>query len=621
MYKFLLTVLLVLPFSAFCLFQHEVNEAELINDKSSLDSAELSRRYALLDSLLEVGDEQAILTGVLEVSYFFRDHQENTARITFLIHRIDRLKSELSETSLSLIYDELGEAHRIKGDHALALDWLLKSLKMREKNRSDSLLTASYRRIGVLYGFQKNDSLSRVYFQKQFSKARELGQQKEIHSALINLGVASTSLGENEKALEYLYEALKLNLAYKYEEYSLADIFHNIGWAYDKAGQLDSSIFFYRKSLDIKNEIKAKNRAITHNNLGYVYYQQSALDSALSELILAEQLAMKNAERKLLHQVYANITNTYEKMEKYKPAFTYFNKYDTLGLKLFNEAKSRQITELQTKYETEKKDKELQLRQSKIDLTTAERDTLMYTLLVGLVLTLVIIVIYNQRQRINRRLRRKEQQLHEQEVNKLMQSQELKSINAMLEGEEKERKRIAEDLHDRVGSMLSAMKLQVDTADQKMTNLLDETADEVRRISHNLETRVLNRFGLIAALDDLSEKISSSKRVSFELQHLDLDERLDSKIEINAYRIVQELISNALKHSQATEITAQVNRVDSLLIIMVEDNGVGFDSQLAKQTDGMGLKNVKSRVNELDGNFNIDSGRRQGTIVTVELPL
>ncbi len=405
--------------------------------------------------------------------------------------------------------------------------------------------------------------------------------------------------------------------------YGFCSTLQSMGVLYEDEGELDSALYYYNLSLNGWKELGDSYAVVNVLfNLGNVAQKTGNYEEALIKYQQALEGARNLGAQNQLQRIYYQMANVRRLLGQYEKSINDFLLYDSYKDSVYNETSAKQIAELQTRYETERKDSELKLRQAKIDVTTAERDTLMYTLLVAVILTFVIIFIYNQRQNMLIKLRLKESQLHEQAITRMIQDQELKAIHAMLSGEEKERKRIAEDLHDRVGSMLSAAKLQVETNNHHLAKLLDETAEEVRRVSHNLETKVLNSFGLGAALKDLADKIGSSNQVTFDLHLLDLDERLNYQVEIYTYRIVQELVSNALRHSKATEIITQVNRIDHQLLVMVEDNGVGFSTlKMRESHSGMGLKNINSRVGELEGSLHIDSVPGKGTTVTVEIPI
>jgi two-component system NarL family sensor kinase len=253
-----------------------------------------------------------------------------------------------------------------------------------------------------------------------------------------------------------------------------------------------------------------------------------------------------------------------------------------------------------------------------------------FVLIVGtLALLLIVLFVILFAFMFQRKLIKKQKAFREVEV--LLQKKEVKAAYDVLEAQELERKRIAEDLHDRVGSLLAAVKLHFHASKDNLDNqanffstgskLLDEAIDEVRDISHNMVSGILSKFGLIAALTDLKTTLENSKQVSFQIHIHHLDGRLDLTIEMNLYRIVQELVSNILKHAQANEIILQLNRYESELLLIVEDNGIGFDPQNAKLSSGIGLSNIETRVVKMNGRLNIDSRKGQGTTVTIEIPI
>lgn len=225
----------------------------------------------------------------------------------------------------------------------------------------------------------------------------------------------------------------------------------------------------------------------------------------------------------------------------------------------------------------------------------------------------------------------REKELHSEQVDQLLSQQEIKSINAMLEGQEKERDRVGKDLHDRLGSMLGGIKAQLgaledrvvqvqqDAQFKKAQHLLDQTVGELRQISHDMAASTLSRFGLESALKNLRDTLHIRGRLSVELSVFGLDQRLERSVEIAAYRIIQELVSNALKHAKATELSIDVNRSPGRLSVIVTDNGVGFDP--ARNSEGMGLGNVRSRAASLGGTAQVDSSPGAGTTVSVVCPI
>jgi len=248
-------------------------------------------------------------------------------------------------------------------------------------------------------------------------------------------------------------------------------------------------------------------------------------------------------------------------------------------------------------------------------------------------LVTVILLFYDVVNYVRALRKKREKETREKE--QLIHEQELKSISAMLEGQETERKRIASDLHDRLGSMLSTVKLyfglveeQLDMREEKNKEqynkanfLLDQACEEVRKISHNLVSGDLASFGLVPALTQMKSTIEDSGLIKINFFSFGMDIRLGSTVEITLYTIVQELINNILKHSKATEVTIQLNKGGNNLNIVVEDNGLGFDVASAQSKGGMGLKSLETRVGKLNGNISIDSRKGKGTTIIINIPV
>jgi signal transduction histidine kinase len=214
----------------------------------------------------------------------------------------------------------------------------------------------------------------------------------------------------------------------------------------------------------------------------------------------------------------------------------------------------------------------------------------------------------------------------------LLKEQELKSYSAMLEGQDKERQRIASDLHDRLGGILSTVKAYFQTIDEKIKSLEEKTVvqyekaaellntavEEVRNISHDLHSGVLKNFGLCAAVSDLKNTIELTGQLKIDLFVSGKKRKLDTNKEIEIYRLVQELFSNTMKHARANKVTLQFTFAENNINVIFEDDGIGFDPR--KVTKGIGLKNIEARISKLNGDYSIDSAPGRGTIIILDIP-
>ncbi|MBK8506840.1 MAG: hypothetical protein IPL46_34500 [Saprospiraceae bacterium] len=201
----------------------------------------------------------------------------------------------------------------------------------------------------------------------------------------------------------------------------------------------------------------------------------------------------------------------------------------------------------------------------------------------------------------------------------------------MINGQESERTRIARDLHDGLGGIFSTVKMLFSTLEQdtpiitkntlyqKTLDLINEAADELRKVAHNMMPDVLMKLGLVEALKEFCNNVSSGRLLKITFQSFGMEKRLNSSTEIMLYRIVQELVNNIIKHAQATEAIIQINREHNRLSLIIEDNGRGFDLTTTHKTSGLGMEAIKNRVAYLNGKFTVDSRKEIGTTVMVDL--
>ncbi|UCS95332.1 AAA family ATPase [Echinicola marina] len=227
--------------------------------------------------------------------------------------------------------------------------------------------------------------------------------------------------------------------------------------------------------------------------------------------------------------------------------------------------------------------------------------------------------------KLNEEIRREMEE--KERLSSMIENQKNNHLRDIIQTQEDERKRIAGDLHDSLGSLLSTIKmrfhsLQENTHNERYKDTLDkmdEAIEEVRRIAHNMSPVSLRRFGLASALQTLIEEINLNDQMEAHLQVLGLEERLPEQIELTIYRICQELVNNSIKHAKATNIQLQlINHLDSINIT-VEDNGIGMDPQ--KQNSGFGLHGIEAKVQMLNGQFNIESQPGKGFLAVIDIPI
>lgn len=580
---------------------------------------------------------------------------------TYYLKCIDASEKSKDLSSLSKCQNNLANLYKGLGFYEEALDMYLENVKLRESTSDSIGLVSTYNNLGNLFAEQKKFQKALSYYQHNLKIGTRLGDSLQLAKAFNNIGsilydsisydsvytvknfISSNLIETRASALavssRQLLDSASANFDYAARIYSkaaspsfkfrLAGTLNNKGNISLIKNEFDSAILLYTASIKLYQEINEKVKiGEALNNLGNAYRLSESFDFAMIQFLKASSIAKSSGNKRLETQISWNIAKTLRSQKKDRPAFNFLLDYHFGNDDMWNSERDRIIEDMEVKYQSQKKERQIELQQSEIRTRTIQRDNLTITLIVALSLTLVIIFLYQQRQRVVRQLRKKDKSIFDQRIDDLLQEQEIKSLSASLETQERERKRIAEDLHDRLGSMLSSVKLHYDSATssnenqkkfKKAADILDETIRETRKIAYNLNSGVLAKFGLVPALEDLKGTIESTKKIEVELNVHNIDERLTNDLEVNIYRVIQEAVSNALKHSSASQITIQLTRHDDdHLTLMIADDGTGFDSK--EKSMGMGLQNMEARMSKFEGEVTIDSRKGHGTTITVDIP-
>ena len=254
-------------------------------------------------------------------------------------------------------------------------------------------------------------------------------------------------------------------------------------------------------------------------------------------------------------------------------------------------------------------------------------------ILIGLTLGLLAFAFLGYRNFRNRqKIAEQNEVLQQQKITELEKDKQLQSVDAMLKGQEDERNRIAKDLHDGLGGMLSGVKISfmnmkenmIMTAEnvgvfERSISQLDNTIAELRKVAHNLMPEALVKFGLTDAINDFCMAMTTSTHIHIVYEHLGESRKLGNTADVYIYRIIQELISNAVKHGQPKQIIVQTTTTPTKVLITVEDDGKGLDANKLAMSKGIGITNIKHRVNYFKGQIEFDNNVPSGTVVNIEL--
>jgi signal transduction histidine kinase len=537
------------------------------------------------------------------------------------------------------------------------------SLEIAKKINHKVNIGKSLANIATSYTYLGNFTEAIKYYQRSADQFDKLGMKEFLPRLYISIGSAFEHANLFKKSVVYKQKALQLARPMG-DSLQLADVLTNIGTCYFNLKRYKESHAHFLEGLAVAEKIRSDifitqacaglcrtNRLLKNLDEARVYGERGLdiarksgnvfleLECLKALMFLAEdsgkpELSAKYTKEALdiaeannmtdhLVELYEDYATDLARANNYKGAYDYLMKYSILNDSIQGVDIQKQLQELDTKYLTVQKEKQIVT----LEKEKQTRNTLIYSLIAGL-FGLILIAVLGYRNITFRK------RVAEQEVQQLQQEKQLVATNSILKGQEEERTRVARDLHDGLGGLLSGIKLTLNSVkgnvilpeESAMTftralTQLDGAISEMRRVAHSMMPEALVRFGLIDALSDFCEGISASGRLKVTMQHFGFENRLDSQVEVVLYRIIQELLNNVLKYADATEAQVQLTWVDNHVSVTVEDNGKGFDVKTLEVNKGAGLRNVQARVDYLNGTLDIQSKPGEGTSVLVEIVL
>ncbi|MFT6850204.1 MAG: signal transduction histidine kinase [Sphingobacteriales bacterium] len=491
------------------------------------------------------------------------------------------------------IYMDLGRAYDYLGQYTEAIEFYQKGLDLLKLNpdvQSEGLLLYN---IAVGYFNMDDYKTMLTFLDRSIAIAMSIPDNNQIATCYLAMSAAYAELGNLDKAEAFLAKCIPI---------------------YKEAGMIeDLGLTFYNAAI-YSSERKNYSQAITNINQSIEYFEEGKFLTHLPDTYDIKSQILK-------------------KQRKFKEAFLAKDIAMSLSDSLKQIQSQETVNNLREKFKADLREKEIENLEAKSAFINAEARSKTIQrngLIISLILIVIAIWMYVKTQKQRRLLLKSQKSLADKKVDTLLNQQELKVISAMVEGQEQERNRIATDLHDRLGGLLSTVKLQFETLKAKVTKdgepisdeisktkkLLDKAVDEVRSISHNLSSGTLNKFGLASALNELAYTVNDTKQIRVEVHIHGLDQRLPENIEVELYRIIQECLSNTLKHSKATEFSINLTKFNKEINLITEDNGIGFN--VGKLSAGIGLQNIKRRVEKIKGTINFDSTIGKGTTTVIE---
>lgn len=513
---------------------------------------------------------------------------------------------------------ELGLAYYCQADFPQALAAYQQAVDAYARLDAHALQCETINLIGTLIKKQGNHEQARAYFERAYELAKTAGDEKGMGNSLNNLGESFLQQNQPTRALTYFFESNEHKEAAN-DTFGLSFNYDNIAQAYNKVEKYDRALEYFERAATYKLMSKdSVGYAIVQNNIGEFLYQRGQLEQALAYFDQALAIAKRANFLDFVQHIYGLLAKVNEDLGAYEAALEHFKRRTVVRDSIFNIAKNKDLLEINTRYETEKKERQIAEQQVAIQ----RKNALAAALVVGVIVLVLVGRLMFQRKKL-----RYENQLKD-ERNRTKEAQ----IAASIASQEKERSRFAKDLHDGFGQMISILNLnlrslETNGADRQKIfeaseKVLEEMYGELKNICFNLMPQTLIQKGLPAALSEFAARLSVSGKLVVTSDFYGMKERLTDLQEISLYRITQEWVNNIVKYSNAKKVSIQITKDQEEITLMVEDDGHGFDKQKLINGSGNGWKNMNARANLIHGELELDTvPGRKGNALIINAPL
>lgn len=599
MVKKICTVIIGL-FAAFVLPAQKKTLQQLLTEvNSSQDSVKMKAAYQLAKNYLRVS---------LDSCEMFA----KTA--TGLATKLGNKKIEAESYAL------LGAAQKYRGNYEQAVKYHLQALAIKEKGSDDYGMSITLNDIGIVYKILRRYDEALSYYQRSLQYATKANNLMSMALLNNNIGTVYSERNLYDSAKYYLDIALPI--AYKSNDSNaIVTVLSNLGEVSGNTKNPAAALQYFFKCLPIDKAFDDKYGIITdYTDIGGSLMNLHRYDEAKTYLDSALVIAEEENFFKEKMQVLNSLVTYYTVKGNLDKAQELSVQLDALKDSSMNIEIHKNISELSAKYETAKKEKELQQQQ----FANTRKQYWIIGLTALLVLGGLLGFSYYKRYKL----------LQDKKLQAEIMKQQDMATKAVIEAEENERSRIAGDLHDGVGQLMSAAKMNLSSIEsrlpftneedrlafEKIVNLVDESCKEVRTVSHNMMPNALLKSGLSSAVKEFIDKIDS-RVLQVNLYSEGLNERLDSNVETVLYRVVQECVNNVIKHSGADKLDISLIKDADGISATIEDNGKGFVVNDKIKGGGIGLKNIRTRIEYLKGTVDFDSAPGSGTLVAIHVPL
>lgn len=507
-----------------------------------------------------------------------------------------------------------------------ALYYYFQVLPYIEKQKDGHMLSVAYNNLQDIYRRLRQFEKGIVYGKKGVNICRLNADSLALEYGLANLGLNYASLEIRDTAMACYKEAFAIskNIGDQYGESAISLNIADIDY---RQGRYEPAKTGFMHALSIAGKLQLNETAtIALEGMGMYFLQMKNYAEARKYADSSLRLATQSNNREQRLKIYKLLSDIAYASQDLVSAKEFDLKGDRLNDSINNDNLAEVVTRYEKEYETAKKESRIALQQAQLQ----QQSVLNYFLIGGSAALLLISIL------LFRNYRHK-QHVQRLKIEELEKEKQVTATAAVLRGEERERTRLAKDLHDGLGGMLSGIKFSLSNmkenlimtpdhaqAFERSIDMLDSSIKEMRRVAHNMMPEMLLRYGLKTGLEEFCNEINRSGAIHTNYQFIgSTNIKLDQTIAVTVYRIVQELVNNAIKHSGAQNVLVQldVSEAEKLVTITVEDDGKGFDKNLLGESGGMGWNNIQNRVDFLKGKIDIQSEKGKGTSVLIEISI
>lgn len=622
----------------------------------------------LLKRLKTAPDDTSTIRLLNKIGFRYMSNKVDSA--LFYIEAAKKLSEKLSyKMGVLNYYINMHSVFVEKGKYDSSLIFIRQGLSLALKAGEKKETAICYENISSSYHYLLKLDSCTFYDLKALELFEALNERNELVILYGNLCESYSEQHQYKKAIEFGLKAQKLSKEGFGDDNDLIYVLYGLSETYLKLHQNDSAQIFANECLQLckkeknytieqliwANIILIKINEKKYNEIMPVVNKMKELGKEFNTQEYTAQLnynyclayfytgktklaqdyalaALKISEPNQFSFISKNCYTMLDKIEvvlgNYNLADRYGAMRDSISNVQINQETLKNIQGLEAKYQNEKKENEiLKLQQDN------QKKSLLNKIFIGSIAALFLVAFLGYRNFKNKQhIAQQTEEIQQQKITELEKDKQLSAIDSMLKGQEEERSRIAKDLHDGLGGLLSGTKLSFMNIKEnlvltpenvilfdKSINMLDNTISDLRKVAHNLMPEALVKFGLTDAVKDFCDSIQSSSVMQVQYQQFGENRKLTNTAEVFAYRIIQELVNNAVKHAQAKNILIQLSITTDKISIAVEDNGKGFDKNVPPQSKGAGMDNINYRVQYFNGTIDINTSPGNGTSINIEL--